>query len=44
MKQGETKDIAWVIGETIASIPSSKIDETLSDVSKHSLYDKMIDK
>lgn len=44
MKPGETKDSAWVIAETEAPLPISLIDETLSDTSKHPLFDKMLDK
>lgn len=44
MKQGETKDIAWVIGETTAEIPLSALDQTISDLSKHFMFDKMIEK
>jgi len=44
MKQGETKDSAWVIGELIAELPFDKIQEVLSNTEKHTLYDKMLDK
>lgn len=44
MKQGETKDSAWVIGELTAEIPIEKLDEVLSNTEKHPLYDKMLDK
>ncbi len=44
MKAGETKDSAWVIGESTAQIPISKIDEVITSLEKQVVFDKMIDK